>query len=141
MHTARIPKAICAKLDVRIRRFWWGAKEENARPLCLKAWDDLCVSKAYGGLGLRRMSSMNEVIIAKWGWDLLTGKNSQCLLFLQGKYLRVGSFKSVEALPTDSTFWKAIIESKDTLLRGACFQIGDGSSINIWEDPWVPKCS
>ncbi|KAL5575717.1 hypothetical protein UlMin_017416 [Ulmus minor] len=49
MHTARIPKAICAKLDVRIRRFWWGSKEENARPLCLKAWDDLCVAKAYGG--------------------------------------------------------------------------------------------
>ncbi|KAL5565930.1 hypothetical protein UlMin_029094 [Ulmus minor] len=121
MHTARIPKAICAKLDARIRRFWWGAKEENARPLCLKAWDDLCVPKAYGGLGLRRMSSMNEAIIAIWGWDLLTGKNSQCLLFLQGKYLRAGSFKYVEALPTDSTFWKAIIESRDTLLRGACF--------------------
>ncbi|KAL5538858.1 hypothetical protein UlMin_043555 [Ulmus minor] len=140
MHTARIPKAICAKLDARIRRFWWGTKEENARPLCLKAWDDLCVPKAYGGLGLRRMSSMNQAIIAKWGWDLLMGKNSQCLLFLQGKYLRAGSFKSVEALPTDSTFWKAIIESRDTLLSGAYFQIGDGSSINIWEDPWVPKC-
>ncbi|KAL5582506.1 hypothetical protein UlMin_014948 [Ulmus minor] len=83
---------------------------------------------------------MNEAILVKWGWDLLTGKNSQCLLFLQGKYLRTGSFKYVEALPTDSTFWKAIIESRDTLLRGACFQIGDGSSINIWEDPWVPKC-
>ncbi|KAL5547593.1 hypothetical protein UlMin_002824 [Ulmus minor] len=26
MHTAKIPKAICAKLDARIRRFWWGAK-------------------------------------------------------------------------------------------------------------------
>ncbi|KAL5553326.1 hypothetical protein UlMin_040727 [Ulmus minor] len=98
MHTARIPKAICAKLDARIRRFWWGSKEENARPLCLKAWDDLCVPKAYGGLGLRRMSAMNEAMLAKWGWDLLTGKRSQCLLFLQGKYLRAGSFISVEAV-------------------------------------------
>ncbi|KAL5553286.1 hypothetical protein UlMin_040687 [Ulmus minor] len=76
MHTARIPKAICAKLDARIRRFWWGSKEENARSLCLKAWDDLCVPKAFGGLGLRQMSSMNEEILAKWGWDLLTGKIS-----------------------------------------------------------------
>ncbi|KAL5543569.1 hypothetical protein UlMin_007353 [Ulmus minor] len=140
MHTARIPKAICAKLDARIRRFWWGSKEENARPLCLKAWDDLCVPKAYGGLGLRRMSAMNEAVLAKWGWDLLTGKRSQCLLFLQGKYLRAGSFISVDAVSSDSVFWKAILQSRNTILRGACYQIGDGASINIWEDPWVPNC-
>jgi len=135
MNTARIPKAICAKLDARIRRFWWGAKEENARLLCLKAWDNLCVPKACGGLWLRQMSSMNKEIIAKWGWDLLMGKNSQCLLFLQGKYLRAENFRSMEAKPPDSSFWKAIIESRDSLLRGACFHIGDGSSVNIWEDP------
>ncbi|KAL5568577.1 hypothetical protein UlMin_025152 [Ulmus minor] len=140
MHTARIPKAICAKLDARIRRFWWGSKEENARPLCLKAWDDLCVPKAYGGLGLRRMSAMNEAVLAKWGWDLLTGKRSQCLLFLQGKYLRAGSFIYVDAVSTDSVFWKAIIQSRNSILCGACYQIGDGASINIWEDPWVPNC-
>ncbi|KAL5568741.1 hypothetical protein UlMin_025316 [Ulmus minor] len=93
MHTARIPKAICADLDARIRRFWWGSKEENARSLCLKAWDDFYFS--------------------------------QCLLFLQGKYLSSASFKSVEAMPADSTFWKAILKSRDALLRGACFQIGD----------------
>ncbi|KAL5558347.1 hypothetical protein UlMin_034558 [Ulmus minor] len=83
---------------------------------------------------------MNEAVLAKWGWDLLTGKSSQCLLFLQGKYLRAASFNSVDALSTDSAFWKAIIQSKDSLLRGACYQIGDGASINIWEDPWVPNC-
>ncbi|KAL5572537.1 hypothetical protein UlMin_022134 [Ulmus minor] len=140
MHTARIPKAICAKLDARIQRFWWGSKEENARPLCLKAWDDLYVPKAYEGLGLRRMSSMNEAVLAKWGWDLLTGKCSQCLLFLQGKYLRATSFNSVDAMSTDFAFWKAIIQSRDSILRGTCYQIGDGASINIWEDPWVPNC-
>ncbi|KAL5559027.1 hypothetical protein UlMin_035238 [Ulmus minor] len=131
MHTSRIPKAICAKLDARIRRFWWGSKEQNARSLCLKGWDDLCVPKAYGGLGLRRMSAMNEAVLAKWGWDLLTGKRSQCLLFLQGKYLRAASFISVDAVSTDSVFWKAIIQSRNSILRGACYQIGDGASINI----------
>ncbi|KAL5581946.1 hypothetical protein UlMin_014388 [Ulmus minor] len=140
MHTAKIPKAICDKLDARIRRFWWGSKDDNPRPLCLKAWDDICIPKAFGGLGLRRMSQMNEAILAKWGWDFLTGKASLCLSFLQGKYLRSASFRSVEASHSDSPFWKAVIHSRSTLLRGACFRIGDGSSINIWEDPWVPRC-
>ncbi|KAL5568628.1 hypothetical protein UlMin_025203 [Ulmus minor] len=112
MHTAKIPKAICAKLDARIQRFWWGSKDDNPRPLYLKAWDNLY---------------------------LLTGKSSQCLLFLQGKYLRSASFKTVEASPTDSRFRKAILKSRTTLLRRACLQIRDGFSINIWEDPWVPN--
>ncbi|KAL5545866.1 hypothetical protein UlMin_005553 [Ulmus minor] len=87
MHTAKIPKAICAKLDARIRRFWWGSKDDNPRPLCLKAWDDLCAS--------------------------------HCLSFLQGKCLRSASFRMVEASHSDSPFWKAIIHSRNTLLRGA----------------------
>ncbi|KAL5568671.1 hypothetical protein UlMin_025246 [Ulmus minor] len=140
MHTVKIAKAICAKLDARIWRFWWGSKDENARPLCLKAWNDLRVLKAFGGLGLRRMSTMNEAILAKWGWDLLTGKVSHCLLFLQGKYLRSANFNFVEAAPADSVFWKAILNSRDTLRRGAYLQVGDSSSINIWQDSWVLKC-
>ncbi|KAL5578506.1 hypothetical protein UlMin_020205 [Ulmus minor] len=93
----------------------------------MKAWDKICVPKGDGGLGFRRMDDMNQALIAKWGWDLLTGKSSLCLSFLQAKYLRNGDFS-------------AILHSKDLLLQGACKRIGDGHSINIWEDPWVPKC-
>ncbi|PON67199.1 hypothetical protein TorRG33x02_265670 [Trema orientale] len=35
--------------------------------------------------------------------------------------------------------WKAIIGVKDLIQRGACRLIGDGTTTNIWMDPWVPK--
>ncbi|KAL5569017.1 hypothetical protein UlMin_025592 [Ulmus minor] len=140
MHLIKVPKTICARMDARIRRFWWGSNDTNSRPLCLKAWDDIYVPKANGGLEFRRMTDMNLVLLSKWRWDFLTRSTSYCLSFLQSKYLRTEGFWTAKMTPIDSSFWKAVLGSRDLLLKGACIQIGDGSSVNIWEDPWVLNC-
>ena len=102
IHSVKVPKTICAKMDTRIRWFWWGSNDNNPRPLCLKARDDICVPKGDGGLGFSRMDDMNEALIAKWGWDFLMGKVPHCLSFMQGKYLRTDNFHSVKLSSTDS---------------------------------------
>lgn len=42
--------------------------------------------------------------------------------------------------PPKSAFpiWKAIKNAKKVIVKGACYTIGDGTSINVWKDPWVP---
>ena len=82
MHSIKVPKTICPRMDAWIRRFWWGSNDMNPRPLCLKAWDDICVPKADGGLRFRRMADMNLVLLFKWGWDFITRSFSYCLSFL-----------------------------------------------------------
>ena len=37
-----------------------------------------------------------------------------------------------------SPIWKAIENAKKVVIKGVCYLIGDGASINIWMDPWVP---
>ena len=37
-----------------------------------------------------------------------------------------------------SPIWRAIEEVKSIIVKGACYLIGDGMSINVWQDPWVP---
>ena len=37
-----------------------------------------------------------------------------------------------------SLVWKAIEAVKKIIIKGACYLIGDGASINVWLDPWVP---
>ncbi|KAL5545647.1 hypothetical protein UlMin_005334 [Ulmus minor] len=83
---------------------------------------------------------MNIALLSKWGWDFLTRSYSYCLSFLQSKYLRNEGFRTAKSTHSDSPFWKVVLGSRDLLLKGACIQIGDGSTVNIWEDPWVPKC-
>ena len=34
--------------------------------------------------------------------------------------------------------WRAIENAKKLIVKGACYLIGDGATINVWEDPWVP---
>uniref|UniRef100_A0A2N9GKM5 RNase H type-1 domain-containing protein n=1 Tax=Fagus sylvatica TaxID=28930 RepID=A0A2N9GKM5_FAGSY len=34
--------------------------------------------------------------------------------------------------------WMGIEKTKPLLVKGACFQVGDGKSINVWKDPWIP---
>ncbi|KAL5559056.1 hypothetical protein UlMin_035267 [Ulmus minor] len=139
MHSIKVPKTICARMDARIRWFWWGSNDTNPYPLCLKAWDNICVPKANGGLGFRRMANMNLTLLSKWGWDFLTRSSSYCLSFSQSKYLRTEGFWTAKPTHSNSPFWKDVLGSRDLLLKRACLHIGDGSYVNIWEDPWVPN--
>ncbi|KAL5560987.1 hypothetical protein UlMin_030734 [Ulmus minor] len=116
MQTVKLRSAICSKLDARIRSFWWGPSSNGRKPLCLKAWDALCKPKSLGGLGFRRMRDFNLALLSKWGWNILTGKNSLCL-----------------------SFWKSILSLKELIREGACYVVGDGCSIDPWKDPWVPN--
>ena len=34
--------------------------------------------------------------------------------------------------------WRAIEKTKNVIEKGACFLVGDGCSINVWMDPWIP---
>lgn len=49
MATFKVPKGVCERLDVIVRRFWWGAKTGSSRYLALKSWDSLCTDRLSGG--------------------------------------------------------------------------------------------
>lgn len=56
-------------LDRMFKDLWWGFPLEKSKNLTLKSWDSMCLSKALGGLGLRRMKDVNMALIAKLGWN------------------------------------------------------------------------
>ena len=40
---------------------------------------------------------------------------------------------------SESYAWKSIIKGRDVIKRGAIWRIGDGKSIHIWGDRWLPQ--
>ena len=69
-------------------------------------------------------------------------RDSLCMRILRAKYKVKDDWLRAEASRYASPTWKAIKKAREVVRRGACFLIGDGESIDVWLDPWVPwiKC-
>ena len=131
MRSIALPKAVCFRINAKIRRFWWGTKDDNSIPLCCRAWDSLCVPKSFGGLGLCRSINMNRTLLGSWCWSLISGNTSFFFSVLRGKCLRDTTFQLVMTRPTDLLFWKSIVAVKELILKGICIQAGEGTRVNI----------
>ena len=58
---------------------------------------------------------------------------------LRSKYkVRHNWLQSEETAKNASPIWRAIEKAKGLIRRGACYQVGDGKSIDVWMDPWIP---
>lgn len=81
---------------------------------------------------------MNSALLAKLAWMICSGERSICMDLLRAKYKVSNDWFRAEppkiALPT----WREIERDKKLVEKGACYQFGDGRTISVWTDSWVP---
>lgn len=65
------------------------------------------------------------------------GEKSLWTDIFESKYLKDQTFFEHVVIRDASRVWKSIIASRHLIAKGACFKLGDGSSINPWTDPWI----
>ena len=80
---------------------------------------------------LQKIQKVNAAILAKIVWMVASGKQSLFMEVLRLKYNVKEDWLRAEPRKSASPTWRAIE-------KGACFLLGDGKSINVWDDPWVP---
>lgn len=136
--SSNVPLAICEKMDAAVRRFWWNPSSNSGRFLAWRAWSDICIPRASGGLGFRSAKHTNDAFLSKLAWMVASGRDSPCMKALRSKYkVRHGWFNSAPPKNASPT-WRAIDKLKAVICKGACYLIGDGKSVDCWKDPWVP---
>jgi hypothetical protein len=81
------PKSLCLDIKVAVRKFWWGFSQNKRHHLSFLSWDSFFKSKALGGLGLRSMEFLNNLLLARLGWKLTTNQLLLWVNALRGKYL------------------------------------------------------
>jgi hypothetical protein len=138
MSTFLLPNSIYNQLNRTFKNFLWGFASSKTRNLSLKSWNSLCIPKALGGFGLRRMKEVNLAFIAKLGRKLLTGADSLLLSQLSSKYLLSKSFLSPSSISATSWLWKGIIKTKPFISLGACHRIHRSSTLYVWNSSWIP---
>ena len=58
---------------------------------------------------------------------------------LKGKYFPNLSSKSAIKSLSSSYLWCSLLEGKKVVEEGACWRVGDGKQIDVWEDAWLDK--
>jgi hypothetical protein len=134
-----LPKELCNHLKSLICNFWWGSNDENRKIHWVK-WSTICKHKKHGGLGFRELRAFNEALLAKQGWRCITQPNSLMAQILKAKYHPKTSFLRANTENRQTSYtWYSIQKASWVLRKGGLWNIGNGGSISIWNDCWLPR--
>ncbi|KAF7822893.1 ribonuclease H [Senna tora] len=144
MQHSKLPKGITNQIEKIERSFLWGSTTEK-RSLHQIKWERTCLPKNGGGLGFRKMESMNKAFIYKLAWNLVSKKNDLCSEILKRKYqIEKHPSAKLSSKPSDSRLWKEVVRVWPDFYKNIVWNAGNGIDIKFWEDIWiqgVPKLS
>ncbi|PRQ21155.1 putative RNA-directed DNA polymerase [Rosa chinensis] len=133
-----LPNNFCDDLHQMCSKFWWGSKP-NERKIHWMSWERLCRSKEEGGMGFRDLHAHNLALLAKQGWRLIRYPGSLVSRLFKARYFPHSSFLNATTPTHSSSCWRGIFVAKSVLQAGLRWQVGNGTSIRIWDDPWIPR--
>ncbi|TYG83633.1 hypothetical protein ES288_D01G184400v1, partial [Gossypium darwinii] len=111
----------------------WG---ERNRGWSMLAWDRLCLPKGMGGLGFRDLRLFNVALLGRQVWRLIQCKDTLCYKVLSAKYFPDGNVLCPKHTYNPSFTWKSIAQAAKLLNEGFGWTVGNGKSIQIWQDNW-----
>jgi ribonuclease HI len=140
MSTFLLPKELCREINSTMQKFWWGHKE-NDRKIHWMSWKKMGKTKTNGGMGFRDIHSFNKALLAKQGWRLMQESSSLAGRILKAKYYKSCSFLEAKKESRSLFAWQSILAARSLLVEGLCWRVGDGRTIKIWGDKWIPRQS
>jgi hypothetical protein len=133
-----LTKTLCEEISTMICRYWW-AQQENENKIHWLSWEKLTKPKSEGGLGFRDLYGFNMAMLSRQAWRLLDNPNSLCGRVLKARYFPTSSILEATAAPGISYTWRSILKGVSLLKEGLVWRIGDGTQVNLWSDPWLPR--
>ncbi|KAA3456692.1 reverse transcriptase [Gossypium australe] len=130
-------KSFCRKLEGIMNKFWW-TNNKSSKGIHWRGWEPLCKPKDAGGMGFKDLVLFNKALLAKQVWRILT--QPKCLLAKVLKALYYPHFDILAAKigSYPSFTWRSICSARELIENGLLWRVGNGSGINIWNDPWLP---
>ncbi|XP_050222138.1 uncharacterized protein LOC126672232 [Mercurialis annua] len=136
MQTMAIPMGHCNQIEADSRKFLWGSSDGN-RKLNLVKWDYVCQPRSNGGLGFKKMKSMNVALLMKLGWSLITNQDKLWVKVVAGKYRFDFENPSLPRLKGSSHLWQNLYKIWSDVRQGVRWAVCDGKKARFWLDPWL----
>ena len=82
-----LPKRILKQIDKIYKDFFWN-KLQSSRYQPLISWNNICVDKAFGGLGLHTAENTNISLHMRLLWIILMDLDNFRVRIIKGKYFK-----------------------------------------------------
>ncbi|KAG7536617.1 hypothetical protein ISN44_As13g005530 [Arabidopsis suecica] len=87
---------------------WSGSPNDHTKAKV--AWEDICVPKNEGGLGIRRLHEVSRVFSLSLIWKILSGSNSLWVAWVNHYLIRPGTFWDVKSTTLRSWQWRKLLK-------------------------------
>ncbi|XP_074266081.1 uncharacterized protein LOC141588541 [Silene latifolia] len=131
MQCIRLPSSILRDIDKTTRSFLWSS--QSANKLHLANWDLVTLPLSLGGLGIKAAEPLNDALSTKLCSKVLLNNSSSAAKTIHSKYCT----PSRHSFSRGSHIWKNIGRGWNILKDHLLWSIGDGSTISLWDDPWL----
>ena len=132
------PKELCKEINKLMHKFWWGSKGDEKK-IHWMSWERIGRSKSKGVMGFRDLISFNKALLAKQCWRLIQYPDSLAAIIIKEKYFSRGDFLSAKLGSRPSFAWRSLLTGHELLSVGLLWRIGDGKSVSIWSNKWIPR--
>ncbi|XP_074297768.1 putative mitochondrial protein AtMg00310 [Silene latifolia] len=134
-----MPVSVTNKINSLLAHFWWaGVKSGRSIHWCSKKF--LSLPKREGGLGIRNIECLNQAMLAKHGWRILSDSGSYFAKVFRKKLLKEGAIMESLALNYGNNLsWgaKSILHGLTMVRHNIGWKSGLDSSLNVWVNNWV----
>uniref|UniRef100_A0A453PN93 Reverse transcriptase zinc-binding domain-containing protein n=1 Tax=Aegilops tauschii subsp. strangulata TaxID=200361 RepID=A0A453PN93_AEGTS len=138
MGVFKVPFSVCDDLTRMVRNFYWGSAE-GKKKVHWRGWDNLLQPRDKGGVGFRDFRMFNQALLARQAWRLLTKPDSLCAQVLKARYYPMGKLEDTVFSGNVSSSRQAISYGLELLKKGLVWRVGNGRSIRVWRDNWIPR--
>ncbi|KAL2247302.1 UNVERIFIED_CONTAM: hypothetical protein Sindi_2582500 [Sesamum indicum] len=129
-----LPKKVTNEIEKRLRTFLWKGTTNSG--YAKVAWKDLCRPKDEGGIGFKDIAILNRTLMTKKLCDIIRcDRTSIWVEWLYQGRLRDTSIWTITE-NGGSWGWRKILRLRAFLRPMVDYQIGDGRTFYLWQDPW-----
>ncbi|XP_062094157.1 uncharacterized protein LOC133800218 [Humulus lupulus] len=107
-----LPKKLLRDIEATCRAFLWKGMVEYLGP-SLVAWNNICLPKAVGGLGFRKILDWNIAALGKYVWAIASKKDNLWVRWIRSVYLTKVDWWEYKTQSDCNWYWKKLVAVKD----------------------------
>lgn len=89
-------------------------------------------------MGFKDLALFNDALLANQACRMLHNKKSLLFWIFKEKFFPNCSVMEAKAFNSGSYAWNSILKGRDILKKGSLCRVGNGESIKLWADNWLP---